>query len=122
MSQADFDKAAAEVKQLKSAPTDQEMLEVYALFKQATVGDVNTERPGFMDFKGKAKWDAWSGKKGTGQDDARAQYIKLVEELKEKYGHSNFILNVKKTFVNELLVCQHGTSWAGRITGNNLCL
>ena len=35
------------------------MLELYALFKQANVGDVNTARPGMMDFKGKAKWDAW---------------------------------------------------------------
>ncbi|XP_044130401.1 acyl-CoA-binding protein [Bufo gargarizans] len=86
MSQADFDKAAEEVKQLKTSPTDQEMLEVYALFKQATVGDVNTARPGMLDFKGKAKWDAWSGKKGTSKEDAQAQYIKLVEELKEKYG------------------------------------
>ncbi|XP_040269010.1 acyl-CoA-binding protein [Bufo bufo] len=86
MAQADFDKAAEEVKQLKTSPTDQEMLEVYALFKQATVGDVNTARPGMLDFKGKAKWDAWSGKKGTSKEDAQAQYIKLVQELKEKYG------------------------------------
>ncbi|XP_056389980.1 acyl-CoA-binding protein [Hyla sarda] len=86
MSQADFDKAAEEVKKLKTQPTDQEMLEVYALFKQATVGDVNTERPGFMDFKGKAKWDAWSAKKGVSQEDARVQYIKVVEDLKSKYG------------------------------------
>ncbi|XP_075037319.1 acyl-CoA-binding protein isoform X2 [Mixophyes fleayi] len=86
MSQADFDKAAAEVKQLKTSPSDQEMLDLYALYKQATVGDVNTDRPGFMDFKGKAKWDAWSGKKGTSQEDARAQYIKLVTSLQEKYG------------------------------------
>jgi len=38
---------------------------MYALFKQASVGDVNTDRPGMLDFKGKAKWDAWSGKKGN---------------------------------------------------------
>ncbi|KAG8537243.1 hypothetical protein GDO81_024839, partial [Engystomops pustulosus] len=82
---AEFEAAAEEVKQLTRTPSDQEMLEIYALYKQATVGDVNTERPGFMDFKGKAKWDAWSGKKGTSQDDARTQYIKLVAELKTKY-------------------------------------
>ncbi|KAM4026459.1 acyl-CoA-binding protein [Anomaloglossus baeobatrachus] len=86
MSQADFDTAASEVKQLKSSPGDSEMLELYALYKQATVGDVNTERPGFMDFKNRAKWDAWSGKKGTSQDEARTKYIALVAELKEKYG------------------------------------
>ncbi|CAI9573207.1 unnamed protein product [Staurois parvus] len=62
------------------------MLKVYALYKQATVGDVNTPRPGMLDFKGKAKWDAWESKKGISQEDARAQYIQLVKELKGKYG------------------------------------
>ncbi|XP_040190549.1 acyl-CoA-binding protein isoform X7 [Rana temporaria] len=86
MTQADFDKAAEEVKKLKQTPSDEEMLKTYALYKQATVGDVNTARPGMLDFKGKAKWDAWETKKGISQEDARAQYIKFVEELKAKYG------------------------------------
>ncbi|KAK6485192.1 acyl-CoA-binding protein-like [Huso huso] len=86
MSQADFDKAAEEVKNLKSQPSDQEMLEIYSLFKQATVGDVNTARPGMLDFKGKAKWDAWDARKGMGKDDAMKAYIAKVEELKGKYG------------------------------------
>jgi len=60
---------------------DDKKLEVYALFKQATVGDVNTERPGMLDFKGKAKWDAWNSKKGLSQDDAKAQYVELVNGL-----------------------------------------
>uniref|UniRef100_A0A803SPN5 Acyl-CoA-binding protein n=1 Tax=Anolis carolinensis TaxID=28377 RepID=A0A803SPN5_ANOCA len=64
MSQAEFDKAAEEVKKLKTQPADEEMLFIYSHFKQATVGDVNTERPGMLDFKGKAKWDAWNGLKG----------------------------------------------------------
>ncbi|KAG8509579.1 Acyl-CoA-binding protein [Galemys pyrenaicus] len=62
---AEFDKAAEEVKNLKTKPTDEEMLFIYSHYKQATVGDVNTERPGMMDFKGKAKWDAWNGLKGN---------------------------------------------------------
>ncbi|XP_078703232.1 acyl-CoA-binding protein-like isoform X1 [Branchiostoma floridae x Branchiostoma belcheri] len=82
----EFEKAAEEVKTLKSTPTDEEMLEIYALFKQAKVGDVNTARPGMLDFKGKAKWDAWEAKKGMSQEDARAKYIAKVEELKGKYG------------------------------------
>ncbi|XP_078703233.1 acyl-CoA-binding protein-like isoform X2 [Branchiostoma floridae x Branchiostoma belcheri] len=86
MSEAEFEKAAEEVKTLKSTPTDEEMLEIYALFKQAKVGDVNTARPGMLDFKGKAKWDAWEAKKGMSQEDARAKYIAKVEELKGKYG------------------------------------
>ncbi|XP_068102432.1 acyl-CoA-binding protein [Hyperolius riggenbachi] len=85
MCEADFQKAAEEVKQLKTSPSDAELLELYAYFKQATVGDCNTARPGMLDFKGKAKWDAWNAKKGVSQADARAAYIKLVEELKPKY-------------------------------------
>ncbi|XP_072253902.1 acyl-CoA-binding protein [Leuresthes tenuis] len=84
--QAQFDAAAAEVKQLKAKPADEEMLQVYSLFKQASVGDVNTARPGMLDFTGKAKWDAWEKQKGKSKEDAMNEYIKLVEELKQKYG------------------------------------
>ncbi|XP_018587841.1 acyl-CoA-binding protein [Scleropages formosus] len=86
MSQAEFDKAAEEVKHLKVKPTDAEMLEIYSLYKQTTVGDVNTARPGMLDFAGKAKWDAWEKKKGMSKEDAMKAYIAKVEELKEKYG------------------------------------
>ncbi|XP_070565494.1 acyl-CoA-binding protein-like isoform X1 [Ptychodera flava] len=86
MPSAAFNTAAEEVKKLKQKPTDEEMLEIYALFKQATVGDINTDRPGMLDFKGKAKWDAWDAKKGTSQADAEQKYIAKVEELKGKYG------------------------------------
>ncbi|KAK2525849.1 Dbi [Columba guinea] len=101
MSEAAFQKAAEEVKQLKSQPTDQEMLDVYSHYKQATVGDVNTggahklilllilplsDRPGMLDFKGKAKWDAWNALKGMSKEDAMKAYIAKVEELKGKYG------------------------------------
>uniref|UniRef100_A0A8C5I7S2 Acyl-CoA-binding protein n=1 Tax=Gouania willdenowi TaxID=441366 RepID=A0A8C5I7S2_GOUWI len=83
---AKFDAAASEVKQLKAKPVDEEMLRVYALFKQSSVGDVNTARPGMLDFTGKAKWDAWEKQKGKSKEDAMTEYVALVEELKEKYG------------------------------------
>lgn len=83
---AKFEAAAEEVKQLKAKPADEEMLQVYSLYKQATVGDVNTARPGMFDFTGKAKWDAWEKQKGKSQDDAMNEYITLVEQLKQKYG------------------------------------
>ncbi|XP_072903667.1 acyl-CoA-binding protein [Hemitrygon akajei] len=86
MAQADFEKAAEEVKNLKTKPSDEDMLLIYSLYKQATVGDVNTERPGMFDLKGKAKWDAWSAKKGTTKEDAMKSYIEKVQELKEKHG------------------------------------
>ncbi|CAH2304945.1 Acyl- -binding [Pelobates cultripes] len=86
MSQAEFDQAASDVKKLKSTPCDSDMLALYGLYKQGTCGDVNTERPGMFDLKGKAKWDAWAAKKGVSNADAMVQYIKLVEEFKGKYG------------------------------------
>ena len=69
--------AAAKVEAL----SNDDKLELYALFKQGTVGDVNTERPGMFDMKGKAKWDAWKGKEGVSQDDAKAAYVAKVGEL-----------------------------------------
>lgn len=86
MSQAEFEKAAEEVKHLNTKPADDEMLFIYGRYKQATVGDVNTERPRTLDFKGKAKWDAWNELKGTTKEDAMKAYINKVEELKKKYG------------------------------------
>uniref|UniRef100_U3FZT8 Acyl-CoA-binding protein n=1 Tax=Micrurus fulvius TaxID=8637 RepID=U3FZT8_MICFL len=86
MTQAEFDKAAEEVKNLKTQPSDQELLDLYGHFKQVTVGDVNTERPGMFDLKGKAKWDAWNKLKGMSKEDAIKAYIAKVNELKEKYG------------------------------------
>ncbi|XP_067843387.1 acyl-CoA-binding protein [Heptranchias perlo] len=86
MTQGDFEKAAEEVKQLKTKPSDEDMLFIYGLYKQATVGDVNTERPGMFDMKGKAKWDAWHARTGTSKEDAMKMYISKVQELKEKHG------------------------------------
>ena len=63
-----------------AAMSNEDKLEFYALFKQGTVGDVNTERPGMFDMKGKAKWDAWEAKKGMSQDDAKAAYVAKVQE------------------------------------------
>ncbi|XP_036729171.1 acyl-CoA-binding protein-like [Balaenoptera musculus] len=86
MSQAEFEKAAEEVKHLKTKPADDEMLFIYSRYKQATVGDINTEWPGMLDLKGKAKWDAWNELKGTSREDAMKAYVDKVEELKKKYG------------------------------------
>jgi diazepam-binding inhibitor (GABA receptor modulating acyl-CoA-binding protein) len=81
-----FDDAADKVKKLKTSPSNDELLEIYALFKQATVGDNNTSKPGMLDPKGKAKWNAWDSKKGTSTDKAKELYIAEVEKLIAKYG------------------------------------
>ncbi|XP_036110582.1 acyl-CoA-binding protein-like [Molossus molossus] len=86
MFQAGFDKAAEDVKHLKTKPADDEMLFIYSCYKQATVGDVNTERSGMLDLKGKAKWDALNELKGTSKEDTMKAYINKGKELKKKYG------------------------------------
>ena len=54
-------------------------LEIYGLFKQANVGDTNTDRPGIFDQKGRAKWDAWKALNGTTRDAARARYVSVAK-------------------------------------------
>ncbi|KFB42501.1 AGAP000546-PA-like protein [Anopheles sinensis] len=81
-----FNKAVEDVKNLKTTPADADLLVIYGLYKQATVGDCNTEKPGFLDFKGKSKWESWNGRKGTSQDDAKQAYVDKVKELIEQHG------------------------------------
>ena len=83
---SDFENAAAALRSEDKAAaiaaiSDEKKLEIYALFKQGSVGNVNTDRPGMMDFKGKAKWDAWKAKEGMSQEDAQQAYVDLVKEL-----------------------------------------
>jgi len=82
----DFSGAQARVKQLPRTPASDELLELYALYKQATSGNVSGERPGMMDFKGRAKFDAWAARKGVSTDQAMTAYVALVEKLAAKYG------------------------------------
>uniref|UniRef100_A0A914XK17 ACB domain-containing protein n=1 Tax=Plectus sambesii TaxID=2011161 RepID=A0A914XK17_9BILA len=82
----DFETAAAQVKSLKTSPSNDELLELYGLYKQATTGDNNTSKP-WVDPKGRAKWEAWEGRKGMSQDDAKAAYIEVVQTLLAKYPH-----------------------------------
>jgi acyl-CoA-binding protein len=82
----DFQAAQARVKQLPQTPAPNELLDLYALFKQATAGDVSGSRPGMLDFKGRAKYDAWATRKGTSKSDAMQAYVALVQQLAGKYG------------------------------------
>ena len=81
-----FQEKADQVNQLASKPTDDELLPLYGLFKQATVGDVNTDRPGIFALKDRYKWDSWSANKGLSKEEAEAKYIELVDSLVAKYG------------------------------------
>jgi acyl-CoA-binding protein len=79
---AAFDKAVADSKQLPEKPDNMTLLKIYALYKQATEGDVEGKRPGFTDMVGRAKWDAWNEVKGKSKDDAMQEYVDLIESLK----------------------------------------
>ena len=76
-----FEQAAAAVKSLQERPDDNTMLQLYALYKQGSAGDVEGDKPGFFDFVGAAKYEAWEKLKGTSQDEARTQYVELVRKL-----------------------------------------
>lgn len=78
-----FEEAASDVQKLPYRPDNNALLELYALYKQATEGDVNGKRPGMMDFRGRAKYDAWQDLKGTSREDAMRRYVALVKALKE---------------------------------------
>lgn len=78
-----FEAAVADSKKLPERPSNDVLLQLYALYKQATDGDVEGKRPGFTDMVGRAKYDAWAAIKGTTNDDAMKRYIDLVESLKD---------------------------------------
>jgi diazepam-binding inhibitor (GABA receptor modulator, acyl-CoA-binding protein) len=77
----EFENAARRVQNLPQKPGNDTLLELYGLYKQASEGDVSTKRPGMLDIKGRAKWDAWSSRKGLSKDDARDKYVALVQRL-----------------------------------------
>ncbi|ODU95831.1 MAG: acyl-CoA-binding protein [Rubrivivax sp. SCN 70-15] len=79
---AAFDKAVADSKLLPEKPDNMTLLKIYALYKQATAGDVEGKRPGFADMVGRAKYDAWAAVKGTAAEAAMQQYVDLIESLK----------------------------------------
>ena len=79
----EFERAAKAAKSLPERPDNETMLQLYALFKQGSVGDVEGERPGFFDFVGVAKFEAWGKLKGTAIDEAQARYISLVAKLSD---------------------------------------
>lgn len=77
-----FEKAVSDSKNLPEKPDNATLLKIYALYKQATAGDVEGKRPGFTDMVGRAKYDAWAAIKGTSADEAMQEYTDLIESLK----------------------------------------
>ncbi len=80
--QAQFEQAVKDSKRLDEKPDNMTLLKIYALYKQASVGDVDGKRPGFTDMVGRAKWDAWNEAKGQTSEAAMQAYVDLIESLK----------------------------------------
>ena len=78
---AEFEAAAERVQALEERPDNDTLLKLYALYKQGSEGDVSGDKPGFFDFVGVAKYEAWEKLQGTEPDDAKKQYIALVDSL-----------------------------------------
>ncbi len=77
-----FAQAQLDSKNLPERPDNMTLLKIYALFKQGSAGDATGDRPGMTDFVGRAKFDAWAALQGTSPDEAKQQYIDLIEGLK----------------------------------------
>jgi diazepam-binding inhibitor (GABA receptor modulating acyl-CoA-binding protein) len=80
--QEQFDQAVIDSKNLPERPDNMTLLKIYALFKQASSGDAQGERPSMTDFVGRAKWDAWDALQGTAKETAMQQYVDLIADLK----------------------------------------
>jgi diazepam-binding inhibitor (GABA receptor modulating acyl-CoA-binding protein) len=78
--------AEARLRTLTQRPSNEELLELYALYKQALLGNNLQPKPGMFDVKGQFKWKAWKDKAGMAQDVATTKYVALVDSLLEKYG------------------------------------
>jgi acyl-CoA-binding protein len=76
-----FEKAAEDIKKLTERPDNDTLLKLYALYKQGSDGDVSGAKPGFFDFVGTAKYEAWAKLKGMKSDDAMQKYVDLVTKL-----------------------------------------
>ncbi|NOY92564.1 MAG: acyl-CoA-binding protein [Deltaproteobacteria bacterium] len=79
--QDEFEAAVVRVKGLSKSPSNQDLLGLYGLYKQATSGDVSGKRPGMLDPRGRAKFDAWTSRKGMDDEQARTAYVALVDKL-----------------------------------------
>lgn len=80
--QNQFEQAVADSKNLPERPDNMTLLKLYGLYKQASAGDADGDRPGFTDMIGRAKYDAWDALKGISKEDAMQQYVDLITDLK----------------------------------------
>ena len=80
-----FAEAQIRIKNITKTPKPQELLKLYALYKQATSGDALGNRPSVFEVRARAKFDAWNQEKGLAPDEAEAEYVALVIKLEPQY-------------------------------------
>lgn len=80
-----FEQSCDLVKKLKRRPSDDELLSLYGLFKQATVGNVNTGQPWLVDYENRKKWDSWKANEGKTSEQAKTEYVKTYLQLARVY-------------------------------------
>jgi acyl-CoA-binding protein len=76
-----FEQASRDIQGLAERPDNETLLRLYALYKQGAEGDVKGDKPGFLDFVGTAKYEAWAKLKGTASEDTQKKYVDLVKKL-----------------------------------------
>jgi acyl-CoA-binding protein len=76
-----FEQAAKDIQQLGTRPDNDTLLKLYALYKQGSEGDLRRAQPGFFDFVGTAKHEAWAQLNGVSEEEAKRRYIALVDQL-----------------------------------------
>ncbi len=81
-----FAAAKGRVEKLSKRPSNEQLLQLYAFYKQASEGDASGDRPGMLDIKGRAKYDAWARCKGQSADEAMKKYVALVDQLEAELG------------------------------------
>ena len=82
----EFQTAVEYVNKLSQTPNDNELLELYKYYKQATVGNINIVQPSLLNMKGRTKWNAWNSVKGLEKKVAEREYVIIVNSLIKKYG------------------------------------
>lgn len=84
--QDQFNISSSVVKNLKTRPSNEELLIIYGLYKQATVGDCDIPKPsGILNIKDKSKWESWKKLESMSKEEAMLKYVKCVEFLVVKY-------------------------------------
>jgi acyl-CoA-binding protein len=89
-----FSEASETVKEFVNIDTTT-MLRLYGLYKQATLGTCNISKPGIFNYTARQKWEAWNALGTTSLNDAKSQYIELVDSLASS--HKKGTSSVKKT-------------------------